>query len=93
MTLIGYNYPTDTAHPIEGGGWLFILRGFSTLPQLEAAERALDRAGFEGKFGLEKFKVESVDDEAPVKNKMASPPKRAPGRPKKEDSVAKKQKL
>ena len=89
MTVIGYNYPTDTAHPVEGGGWMFILRGFSTLPLLEASERALGRAGFDGVD----FEVEAMDDEAPVKNKMASPPKRRPGRPKKEDSCAKKQKF
>ena len=88
MIIISFNYYTDDAQMLSEG-WRFILRSFTSLPLLETHAVALSRSGFDNV----NFEVKIVEDENPAKNMMGSaPPKRGPGRPKKEDS-AKKAKL
>ena len=95
MTLIGFNYTTDTANPLtdkgKRAGWLFTLRGFTSLTLLEASAHALSRTSFDEI----KLEADILEDLNPSKNKMkggdgegSGPRKR--GRPSKEAMAAKR---
>ena len=89
MTIISFNYSTDTAQPLtdddgKPAGWMFTLRGYSNLTLLESAAKAVARTRFDGK----KLVVKVLEDSNPSKNKMKGggdvvPKKR--GRPSKEE--------
>ena len=93
MTVIGYNYSTDTANPVtekgQAAGWLFTLRSFTSLTLLEASAQALARTSFD----RIELVADVLEDDNPTKNKMKGGDgegSKKRGRPTKESSAAKR---